>query len=300
MAGKSSTVDAIVARIASRNHGVVTRKQLRDAGVSRHEIDGRVARGSLIAVHAGVFRAGHVAASTIASYLAAVRACGERATLSGLAAAHVLALVRGKPPPPEVTAPTYRRVRGVRTRRVRLRPFERTVARGIPITTVARTLVDLAAVLDLDALSAAFHEAGHRYRTTPRHIAAVLDGRRSPPGARNLRLVTGREAAVLLSRLEKAFIALLKKHGLPLPRTNVRVGPHRVDLHWPELNLTIELDSYAFHNSRRAWERDRDRERAARARGEEHQRLTWYDVVEDPEPTVRWLRRRLTQPAPRP
>ncbi|MEA2349665.1 MAG: hypothetical protein QOG86_606 [Thermoleophilaceae bacterium] len=172
--------------------------------------------------------------------------------------------------------------------------------RAIPVTSVPRTLVDLAAELSLDDLAVAFHEAGHRYGTTPRHIDAVLRDRRSPPGAHNLRLVLGREAHVLLSRLERAFMALLRKHDLPLPQTNVRVGVHRVDLHWPGYGLTIELDSYRFHNSRKAWEADRARERDARASEHEHQRLTWYDVVEDPEPTVRYLRRLLRQPARRP
>jgi very-short-patch-repair endonuclease len=183
---------------------------------------------------------------------------------------------------------------------VRLRPHENTIVRGIPITTVPRTLVELAEALSLDALAVAFHEAGHRYRTTPRHVDAVLDGRRSPPGAHKLRRVMGRDAHVLLSKLERAFMALLRKHGLPLPRTNTRVGPHRVDFHWPEYKLTIELDSYTFHNSRKAWEDDRARERAARERNEEHERLTWFDVVDEPEPTVRYLRRVLRPPAPRP
>jgi Transcriptional regulator, AbiEi antitoxin len=300
MAGKSRTASTTIAWIASRNHGVVTRKQLRRAGLSKHEVDGRVATGLLVPVYPGVFRVGHTAWSLESSYLAAVRACGEEAVLSGLAAAHYLAVIKGRPPPPEVTAPTERKVKGVRTRRIVLRPYERTVVRRIPITTVPRTLVDIAAALDLDALALAFREAGHRYRSTPRHIDAVLRHRKLVPGARNLRLVMGREAEVLLSRLERAFMALLRKYNLPLPRTNIRVGAHRIDCYWPEYNLIIELDSYAFHNSRTSWERDRDRERAARNREQEHQRLTWFDVVEDPEPTVAYLRRVLRQPAPRP
>jgi Transcriptional regulator, AbiEi antitoxin len=299
MAGQSSTAEELIARIAGRQLGVVTREELLAAGLTKHHVDGRVARGSLIVVYKGVYRAGHAAPSIDASYLAAVKACGPGAVLSRLAAAYVQRLVKGEQPSPEVTAPTYRRVRGVRTRRVRLRPHEKSVMRRIPITTVPRTLVDLAAVLDLDDLARAFHEAGHLYRTTPRHIDAVLAGSASPPGARNLRLVLGREALVSLSELERAFIAFLREHGLPLPRTNILVGEHRVDCHWPEYDLTVELNSYRFHQSRHSWEHDYERERDARLRDHRYRRFTYRDVFEDQGYMLRELRRLLATPRAR-
>jgi Transcriptional regulator, AbiEi antitoxin len=297
MSHLETTAERAIAWIASRNHGVATRAQLLAAGLTADQITHRVRRGLLIRVYPGVYRVGHTAWSLESSYLAAVRACGDDAVLSGLAAAHFLWLVRGKPPAPEVTVPVKRRAKGVTVRRVELRPNERSRLRGIPVTSVARTLVDLAAQLDLDDLSLAFDEAWHRYRIGPGHVDRILIGRRGPPGAEKLRLVMGHDAELVLSRLERAFIALLRAHGLPLPLTNIRVGAHRIDCHWPDLNLILELDSFAFHNSRTSWESDRSRERAARATETEHQRLTWYDVVEEPGPTVEWLRRRLGQPA---
>src|SRR5690242_9658862 len=108
--------DRIVA-LATRAHGVVTRQQLLAVGLSASAIARLVRAGWLIVVHPGVYRVGHVAPSTDAKYLAAVLACGDRALLSGCAAAWWLGVIRGDPPPPEVTAPKDRQIAGVRTHR---------------------------------------------------------------------------------------------------------------------------------------------------------------------------------------
>ena len=105
------TPEKVIARLASRAHGVVTRAELRRAGISAEQIRQRMAKGSLIAVHRGVYRVGHHAPSTEARYLAAVKACGERAVLCGLAAACLWRLIKGSPPRPEVMAPVNRRFR---------------------------------------------------------------------------------------------------------------------------------------------------------------------------------------------
>jgi hypothetical protein len=97
------------------------------------------------------------------------------------------------------------------------------------------------------------------------------------------------EAHVLLSKLEKRFLARLRAVGLPLPRTNRVAGGRRVDCRWPEHRLTVELDSYQFHHTRHAWEQDRKREREAYARGDEFRRYTWGDVFEGPAPMMREL-----------
>src|SRR5215212_853708 len=125
MGGKDRTL----AQIASRSHGVATRRELLAAGLTSREIESRVEKGSLIRVHWGVYRAGHRAPSVEARYMAAVKACGEGAALSGLAAAHLYRLTRTLAMP-EVTAPTERRVDGVITHRSRR--IARTVHRGIP------------------------------------------------------------------------------------------------------------------------------------------------------------------------
>ncbi|HEX8067489.1 MAG TPA: hypothetical protein VF520_13305 [Thermoleophilaceae bacterium] len=231
-----------------------------------------------------------MAPSLEARYLAAVKACGQGAVLSGRAAAHLLSLLKGSPSTPEVTAPTERRVRGIRTRRGRLDRREVTTARSIPVTTVPRTLVDLAALLPVDDLARACHEAGVLHRTTPRHVEIVLARRPNAPGAGRLRGVMRGDARVTLSSLERAFLRLVEEAGLPLPVTNRRAGAHRVDCRWPDRRLTVELDSYRYHSSRHAWEADRRRDREARARDDELRRFTWGDVVEEPGYVVAELR----------
>ena len=273
------TADQELARAARSSHGVVRREQLFAAGLTKAEITTRLHRGTLIRVHRGVYRVGHQAPSVEARYLAAVWACGKGALLCGLAAAHLLGLLPGAAPRAEVVARGERRIEGVRVRRSRaLDDYDAFVWRGVPVTSVARTMVDLASVLSLSALARAFHEAGIHYGTTPAEVEAVLERRPNSRGAANLRAVIHGDEPVLLSFLERRFRRLLREAGLPLPVTNRPAGGRRIDCRWAEHRLTVELDSYRFHGSRHAWERDRRREREARARGDDFRRFTFGDV----------------------
>jgi len=255
------------------------------------QIEIRLRRGTLHRQHPGVYRVGHEAPSFEARYLAAVLACGDGALLSGRAAAHLLGLIRGRPPAPEVTTGTYRRVMGVRTRRSsRLNELAGTVWKGIPVTSPAQTLVDLAVLLEENELARAAHEAGVKHRTTPRQVKAVLERCSRVRGVAKLRRVIGEEVPVTASALERRFLALLRYERLPLPRTNRPEGARRVDCVWSDRRLIVELDSYRFHSSRHAWEEDRRREREARARGSEFRRYTWGDVFERPALMLRELR----------
>jgi very-short-patch-repair endonuclease len=297
MGGLGRTVDEELARTASTAHGVVTASQLLSAGVTRREIEVRLRKGVLIRVHRGVYRVGHLAPSVEATYLAAVLAAGEGALLCGRAAAHLLGLVKGRAPGPEVIARTQRRIEGVTTHRSRAAGDGRdaTIVRTIPVTTVPRTLVDISSELSLDALARACHEAGVRYGATPNSVEAVLAQRPGSPGAKKLRRVIHGDVHVTLSKLEAHFLALLRGENLPLPRTNKPAGTRRVDCRWPEHRLTVELDGYQFHNSRHSWEQDRRREREARARGDDFRRYTYGDVFEHPRPMLAELGERLTQ-----
>jgi very-short-patch-repair endonuclease len=269
---------------------VVTRAELLAAGVTPDEIAHRFRTGSLIAVFRGVYRVGHRAPSVEARYMAAVKAAGEGGVLSGLAAAHLFGLVRGGAPPPEVIARRERRLKGVRSSRRRVDRRDTTIWRGIPVTGVPRTLIDLSSVLSSDELARAFHEANVRYRTSPAQVEAALE--RAPRATRRARLrdVIRGDTHVILSRLERRFLRLLRAHALPLPRTNRPAGSHYVDCRWPNHRLTVELDSYRYHNSRYAWEQDRRREREAYARGDAFRRFTWGDVTERPQAVLGELR----------
>jgi len=298
VAAKSRTVEKKLAELASRSHGVVTRQELLSAGLTRNEIASRIRHGGLIRVHRGVFRVGHVAPSLEARYLAGVKACGEKSLLAGSAAAHLFGLLKRPPSLPEVLTASQRRPKGVVARRARRSDLtDGTVWRDIPVTNIPRTLVDLAAVLAEEDLARAFHEAAVRHRIRPDRVEAVLSRRHNWPGARKLRRVIWGETPVTLSRLESRFLDCLRAASLPQPDVNRRIGRRYVDCRWPGHRLTVELDSYRYHGTRHAWEQDLEREREARARGDEFRRYTWRDVDEDPEPMVADLRGLLGRPA---
>ena len=282
MAQQGRTAEQTIAWIAESQHGVVTRKQLLDASLSVEEVRSRMDRGALLPVYRGVYRVGHRAPSVEAAYLAAVLACGQGSVLAGRAAGRFFGLLKGPWPSPRVITPTERTIRGIKTRRVRA--FDRrdaTMFRGVPITSVARTLVDLAAGLTIEELARAAHEAAVRYRTTPAQNEAVLQRCPNSHGRRNLFEVIRGGVPVALSELERRFNRFLRRNGFDLPDTNKPAGGHRVDCRWPKHRLTVELDSFRYHNSRHSWEQDRKRERDARRRGDEFRRFTYYDVFED-------------------
>lgn len=283
MGHQGRTVARVMGGIASDAFGVVTREELLEASVSEKEIRVRLETGALLVEFPGVYRVGHRAPSVAATYTAAVKATGPGTLLSGRAAAHHWGLLKGPPPHPEVTSLTERRVPGIVTHRARRQPgADAATHRGILITSVARTLVDLAATLDIRELGSACHEAGVKYGTRPADVDAVLRRRPTSKGARKLRRLMGGEYKVAISKLEERFLKHLRAATLPLPVTNKPAGGFRVDCRWPEHGLTVELDSYRFHNTRLAWERDRRREREARARGDDFRRYTWDDVFAHP------------------
>lgn len=285
------TVEERIAAIATQAHGIVTYRELLAAGVTKREVEHRVRCGVLIRLYRGVYRVGHEAPSVEASYMAAVKAGGDGALLCGCAAAHLLGLIKSRRPLTEVVSPRQCRINGLAVRQARgLSRIDGTICRGIPTTTVPRTLVDLAASLPVEDLTRACHEAGVRYRTTPRQVEAVLVRLPRTRGARKLRRIMSGDEHVLLSKLEKRFLELLDAAGLPLPRTNRPAGGRRVDCRWLDPPVTVELDSYRYHHSRHAWEQDRRREREAHARGDQFRRYTWGDVFEQPRQMLAELR----------
>jgi hypothetical protein len=186
-----------------------------------------------------------------------------------------------------VTTPTERRVKGVATKRsARVCAKEATTFKGIPVTTVARALIDVAPRLPLDDLAYACHQAGVKHKTTPTHVTTALTRQPNAPGAANLKAILLGDFRLTLSKLEKRFLELLTEARLPLPRTNRNVDGRYIDCRWPDHALTVELDSYTFHNSRHAWELDHRREREARARGDDFRRFTYDDVFTRPAATV--------------
>jgi len=267
---------AKAASIAVDQHGRVTSRQLADEGVDRHTIHRWISDGRLRPVHKGVYAVGHLAPSVNATYMGAVLASGDGARLSHFADAHILRLLPGNPPRPEVTVPTtaHRRRPGIVIHRVReLHPLDRDTRYGIPILTPARTLLDLAPRLSPHQLARACHEAWRRHRTTPADVEACIARNPYKKGIAKLRHALGND--VVLSPVEARFLQLVREHGLPLPRTNIDVKTDKVDCHWPEHGLMVELHSYRFHATRQAFEKD-----IARRRRSNHVPFSWGDVFD--------------------
>lgn len=267
--------------MARRQHGLVTREQLLAAGVGASAIKRWLAKGLLHRVHPGVYRLGHRAPSREASCLAAVLAAGDGAALCGFAAAHHYGALR-RPPAVEITAPVDLRLRGVITRRLApLGPGELRVHEGVPVTSPARTMVDLAARADLETLTEISHTLGVKHGLAAQDVFAAMARRGRVNGAPLLRAIYEGDAEVLLSRLERRFAALLRDAGLSLPATNRKEGTFYVDCRWSA--LTVELLGYRYHASRAAWTKDQRRAREAYARGDEFRAYTWDDVTKTPE-----------------
>lgn len=267
---------ATIARIAGAQHGRISHAQLCAAGVDRDRIKRWRADGRLHPVHVGVYAVGHAAPSLLGDLMAAALAGGDGAVVSHFSAGHLLRILPRRPVLPEVTVPTAagRTRSGIMLHRVKgLHPADTMRLHGIPITTAPRVLLDLALHLPAPELTRACHEAWIRHGTRPGHVEACIARNRTKKCIAKLRHALGTD--VTLSDLEDGFLKLLDAHRLPRPRTNIDHAGDKVDCHWEHLGLTIELLSYRFHASRRAFEDD-----VARRRRSRHLAYTWGDVFE--------------------
>jgi len=283
----------MTARLAAQQHGRVAWRQLVAAGTDRHLIQRWLEDGRLRRVHDGVYAVGHTAPSVHAEYMAAVLAGGAGASLSHRAGGYLLRLLRGSPPPPEITVPTtaHRRRPGIVIHRVRAMPvLDVATFDAIPVTTVPRVLLDLSPSLAPEELSRACHEAWIHHGTGSDKVEACIARNPHKKGVAKLRTALGSD--VTLSMLEDAFRELLRRHNLPLPRTNIDHLGDKVDCHWPQHGLTVELITYRFHATRHAFERD-----LARRRRSNHIAYSYGDVVDRGAATTAELRELLERAA---
>jgi predicted transcriptional regulator of viral defense system len=217
--GQSTSPDVFLARLAARQHGVVARAQLSALGIDQRAIEYRLAVGRLHLLHRGVYAVGHRPPSPLATAMAAVLACGLEAFLSHRSAAALWRIVRRWPSANEVSVPGRRRHPGIRVHRSR--HAETTVHYGIPTTTPAQTLVDLADVLDDRQLARAVNEAYVHKLTTPHQLSALLT---RSPGRRTSRLTPHTTAATpTRSHLEDDFLRFIKRHRLPTPEVKAHL-----------------------------------------------------------------------------
>lgn len=292
------SIGAVEAAFATRQHGIVTRRQLRAAGFSHDVIDHRIRTHRLARIHRGVYLVG-VVAPPFAHEMAACLACGPRAVLSHRSAAVLWQIVKGRTRPArlEVTTPEgYRRRPGLRVYRIStLRPDEVTRLREIPITTAARTLYDLAGRLRRRPLERAVAEAVALRLTTTAEVRAMALRQAGRRGAGRLRAVLDLDdPRRTRSEAEERLLGLVHRAGIDLPMVNARVAGYEVDFYWPAERLAVEVDGFAFHTSHRAFERDRRRDAELATLGVRVVRVTWRQITEEPEAVARRLKRALS------
>jgi very-short-patch-repair endonuclease len=280
--------DRKIAALAKRQHGVIAHRQLVALGLGRGAIEHRISIGRLHRIHRGVYAVGHSSLSRKGIWMAAVLASGPGATLSHRSAAALWGLRRDWWKT-DVTVRSDRRSRRfITVHRTRLDPAEITVVDGIPVTTVARTLFDLASVLDRDQVIRAIEESERRQLFDLRAVEAVLAraGRRAGTAALRAALAGYRDPAPIRSDLERDFLALVRDTELPEPRINVLVEGFEVDAFWPRSKLVVELDGRGFHSSPRAFEADRARDAALQRAGYRVIRITHRRLHTDPRGVV--------------
>jgi very-short-patch-repair endonuclease len=283
--------------LAARQHGVLTRRQLLNAGLGLRTIERRVERGQLHRLHQGVYSVGDRRPDRRGRWLAAVLVCGEDACLSHRSAAGLWGLTRSDRGPVEVTASSGRGRPGIVVHEGGVDPKDRTTAAGIPVTSVARTLFDLAEVVDKRQLERAFEEADRLGLLEMRRLEAVCargHGRRALRPIRRL-INEARAPTYPRSPLEDRFSVFCREHDLPPAETNVEVLDHEVDAFWPRQKLIVEADSWSFHRHRAAFEGDRARDAAMQAEGFRVIRITERRLKREPQTVAAEIRRLLDE-----
>jgi hypothetical protein len=284
---RNDPVDSAIAALAARQHGVIARIQLLRLGLGRRAIAHRIEQGRLHIVHRGVYAVGHVRLTIHGRWMAAVLASGEGAGLSYRSAGMLWAVRRTERGLIEVTSPrSGRSLPGVQRHRAELPGDEVTVHQGIPVTTVARTLLDLATVLNPTQLARAVNEAEVQRLWEPLSLDALLERYPRRPGVPALRALLTETVGLTRGELEKRFLEFLKDAGLPLPETNAHVEIdgiwYEVDCLWRAERVIVELDGRKVHDTKQAFEADRARDRILQAAGFRVVRITWRQLHESP------------------
>lgn len=293
MDGEKQTrgTDARIAELATRQHGVVARKQMLGRGVSAEAIDVRREAGRLHPLFPGVYSVGHRVVSRRGQWMGAVLSAGAGAVLSHRSAAALWGIRADRGEWIHVTTPHKSRSRGrIRRHRSLLPGDETTVVDGIPVTTVPRTILDLAGEARPEAVEAAVREAERLRLYDALSLPDLLERHPRRRGARAVRVALARleeSGGDIDSPLEERFLRFVDRHCLPRPRFNVwlEVGGrrYRVDCLWPEQRQVVELDGWEGHRTRHAFREDRARDRRLRAAGYGVTRITWSQLDDEPE-----------------
>jgi predicted transcriptional regulator of viral defense system len=302
-------LDRRIAEIAARQHGLVTLEQLHGLGLSKDRVGQRARAGRLHRVHEGVYAVGHALLTSKGRWMAAVLACGSGAVLSHQSAAVLWEMSDDESKLIDVTAPNRRgrHPSGIAAHRngsLKLRDCA--TVHGIPCTTVEKTLLDLAAVAPSWRLRRALAEAEVLRIVDLPALRALLRRSRGRRGVARLRLLLDEihpQTKRTRSELERLFLRVCERGGLPRPEVNVPLDVGGRDLKpdflWRDAGLIVETDGRRYHDTGSAFQLDREREQSLQLAGWRVSRCTWEQVEREPRRLVSVIRGLLTQPNPR-
>jgi len=284
-------MDRGLAEIAGRQHGIVARGQLEGTGLSGITIDRWIGKGRLHRVHPGVYALGHDAITMRGRWMAAVLASGDGAVLSHMSATALWGIWGSGTGVTHVSVP-----RKTRSNRAICRHFanlprdEVTVRYGIPVTSAARAVLDLAAEKREASAEAALRELEYLRIYGPVSLPVLLDRYPHHRGTPVVRVCLERlrddPGGRIRSPLEEVFLPFLDEHRIPRPRLNawLTLEEHRyqVDCLWPEARLVGELDGFKSHGTKRAFRKDRTRDRRLGIHGFRVVRITEDQLIDEP------------------
>jgi hypothetical protein len=280
-------IDRVIAALAEAQYGLITRAQLLEVGVDRSAIRRRLADGRLHRVHAGVYAVGHQAPRREARWLAAVLACGPDAALSHRSAASLWRIREGEARRPDVSVPTRggRAQPDITVHRVKLAPADVSAHLRIPVTTPARTLIDLARELEHDELIRAVRETQFLRLFDLAATRQALERRPCRP----LRLLLD-DLVVTQTELEDRLLGICDRYGIPRPLTQEVVRGRRVDFLWRDQRVVVETDGWEAHGTPSAFQHDRAASNSLQLEGYTVLRFTAADLRRRPRQVARQIR----------
>ncbi|HET9103564.1 MAG TPA: DUF559 domain-containing protein [Solirubrobacteraceae bacterium] len=291
MTQRERAFDRLLAHLARRQHGVFARWQLPPGQAITDALARRIAAGRLIVLHRGVYAFGHDHLTLRGRFMAAVLAHGPTAVVSHVSAAKLWDLLASDQRLVDITVPGTSRLRrrGIRVHRAReLHPEEITELDGLPVTTVTRTICDIAAVRAERQVRRAINQADHHGRLSLDALQVAIDRHPTRRGTRILRRVLSsyEPAPLTRSELERRFLELMRRANLAAPLCNHRVEGYEVDVYWPAWGLVIELDGRGFHSDPVAFEADPVRDARLQRAGLRVLRVTWRRLLGDPDSVI--------------
>jgi very-short-patch-repair endonuclease len=299
----SRRADHIIATLAAKQHGVVARRQLLQAGVTARQIELRLKSGRLHEIHRGIYLVGHRVLPPLAVEQAALLACGQGAVLSHRSAANLWHLL---PYPASasawITVPPRRAVERPRIniRRTLLHSRDIRTRRGLIVTSPPRTILDLSSLIDAEQLESVAAEAAYRGLASETELRDQVAGNEGKRGVAKLRHVLNLPGGPQRTRSqgERAMLRLLRKARITGYEANARMHGYEIDLLWRNAGVAVELDGWDGHSSRVAFERDRLKAATLNSHGISVIPITGRQLRDDPDGVIDRLRRAIARGEP--